>query len=71
MVVEGNDISITEEGRTFVTVPLTEAKEVFARQAAARAPLVRTVLRTLRAAKDGAVRLGFFVDLLRRGFGPE
>ncbi|RDB47763.1 nitrate/sulfonate/bicarbonate ABC transporter ATP-binding protein [Tsukamurella tyrosinosolvens] len=71
VVVEGNDISITEEGRTYVTVPLTEAKEVFARQAAARAPLVRTVLRTLRAAKDGAVRLGFFVDLLRRGFGPE
>ncbi|TWS18868.1 nitrate/sulfonate/bicarbonate ABC transporter ATP-binding protein [Tsukamurella asaccharolytica] len=69
--VDGNDISITEEGRTFVTVPLTEAKEVFARQAASRAPLVRTVLRTLHASSDSAVRLGFFVDLLRRGFGPE
>ncbi|GAA1071758.1 ABC transporter ATP-binding protein [Tsukamurella spumae] len=69
--VTGNDISITEEGRTFVTVPLIEAKEVFAQQAAARAPLVRTILRTLRSSNDGAVRLGLFVDLLRRGFGPE
>ncbi|KXO94946.1 nitrate ABC transporter ATP-binding protein [Tsukamurella pulmonis] len=69
--VDGNTIVVTEVGRRFVTVPLTEAKEVFARQAATRAPLVRTVLRTLRAAKDGTARLGFFVDLLRRGFGPE
>ncbi|NMD55037.1 MULTISPECIES: nitrate/sulfonate/bicarbonate ABC transporter ATP-binding protein [Tsukamurella] len=67
----GNEITLTEEGRTFVTVPLGDAKEVFARQAASRAPLVRTVLRTLRASTDGAARLGFFVDLLRRGFGRE
>lgn len=69
--VTGNDIGLTERGRTFVGVPLTEAKEVFARQAAERAPLVRTVLRALRTAPDGALRSGFFLDLLRRGFGPE
>ncbi|GAA1085813.1 nitrate/sulfonate/bicarbonate ABC transporter ATP-binding protein [Tsukamurella strandjordii] len=69
--VDGNDIKITEEGRTFVEVPLSEAGEVFARQASQRAPLVRTVLRALRSTSDGALRLGFFLDLLRRGFGPE
>ncbi len=69
--VSGNDISLTPAGSTFVTVPITEAKEVFARAAAARAPLVRTVLRTLHSADDGTARFGFFVDLLRRGFGPD
>ncbi|WP_415847210.1 AAA-associated domain-containing protein, partial [Tsukamurella strandjordii] len=69
--VDSNDIKITEEGRTFVEVPLSEAGEVFARQASQRAPLVRTVLRALRSTSDGALRLGFFLDLLRRGFGPE
>lgn len=69
--VAGNDIGLTDRGATFVRVPLTEAKEVFARQAAERAPLVRTVLRALRTAPDGALRSGFFLDLLRRGFGAE
>lgn len=68
--VSGNDISITEEGNTYVTASVTESKEVFARQAARRAPLVRTIVRALRGSNDGALRLGFFLDLLRRGFGP-
>ena len=65
------DIEITELGREFVTADILRSKEIFARQAEERAPLVRAILRSLRATKDGTLGEGFFLDLLRRGFSEE
>jgi NitT/TauT family transport system ATP-binding protein len=65
------DIQITEEGREFVTADILRSKEIFARQAEARAPLVRAICRSLRSTKDGTLGEGFFLDLLRRGFSEE
>ena len=42
-----------------------------AKNSGSRAPLVRTVCRALGASADGTLRAGFFLDVLRRGFGPE
>jgi NitT/TauT family transport system ATP-binding protein len=32
---------------------------------------VRTICKALGASADGDLRAGFFLDLLRRGFGPD
>jgi len=65
------DIEITEQGREFVSADILVSKEIFARQAEARAPLVRAICRSLRSTKDGTLGEGFFLDLLRRGFSEE
>ena len=69
--VEDADIEITDEGREFVAADILRSKEIFARQAEVRAPLVRAILRSLRSTKDGTLGEGFFLDLLRRGFSEE
>lgn len=44
---------------------------LFAAAAAARAPLIGAIVKALSATKDGSLRKGFFLDLLRRGFSAE
>lgn len=58
-------------GVDFTTADIRRSKQIFAAQARERAPLVRTVCRALGASADGTLRAGFFLDVLRRGFGPE
>lgn len=65
------DMEITEAGRGFVTADIQRSKEIFARQAEERAPLVRAICRSLRSTKDGTLGEGFFIDLLHRGFSEE
>jgi hypothetical protein len=36
-----------------------------------RASLVRAIVRSLRATKDGTLDHAFFLDLIRRGFSAE
>ncbi|WP_419150700.1 AAA-associated domain-containing protein [Nocardia vinacea] len=62
---------LTEIGSRFTTAEIQESKRIFAEQARHRAPLVRTICKGLAGSRDGSLRAGFFVDLLRRGFGPE
>ena len=50
---------------------ILESKEIFARRARERAPLVRAICRGLEATKDGTLGEGFFLDLLRRGFSED
>ena len=69
--VAGSDIEITDEGRTFVEAPTDPAKAQFARLVVVHAPLVGAIVKALRATKDGSLREGFFLDLLRRGFSEE
>ena len=40
-------------------------------QISERAPLIKAILRALRATTDGTLREGFFLDLLRRGFSAD
>lgn len=69
--VSGADLHLTGTGRAFTTADIQESKRIFAAQAVTRAPLVRTVHRALSAAADGSLRVGFFLDLLQRGFSAE
>ncbi|MHB1738630.1 MAG: ABC transporter ATP-binding protein [Actinomycetes bacterium] len=64
-------ISLTEQGATFVAADIQTSKEIFARLARTRAPLVRAIVSALETTTDGNLRDRFFLDLLRRGFGDE
>ena len=70
-VVDDADLELTEEGRSFVKADIDTSKAIFARQAKARAPLVRAICSSLEATNDGTLGEGFFHDLLRRGFSEE
>jgi NitT/TauT family transport system ATP-binding protein len=69
--VDDADLALTDEGRTFVAADILASKEIFASQASERAPLVRAIVRSLRATEDGTLDRAFFLDLLRRGFPEE
>jgi NitT/TauT family transport system ATP-binding protein len=69
--VSDADLNILDDGRVFVAADILESKEIFARRARERAPLVRAICRALEATSDGSLGEGFFLDLLRRGFSED
>jgi NitT/TauT family transport system ATP-binding protein len=69
--VDHADIQITDDGREFVIADILTTKELFARKAAERAPLVRAINNALAASIDGNLPEAFFLDILRRGFSDE
>ena len=69
--VSRGDLELTSVGTEFTTADIQTSKQIFARQAQSRAPLVRTICKALGASADGNLRAEFFLDLLRRGFGTD
>jgi NitT/TauT family transport system ATP-binding protein len=70
-IVDDADLELTDAGRGFVAADILTSKEIFARQARERAPLVRAICKALSATEDGTLGEGFFLDLLRRGFTED
>ena len=64
-------LEITQAGRDFADADIDTSKTLFGELAAARAPLIKAILRALHATSDGSLREGFFLDLLRRGFSAD
>ena len=70
--VDDADLHITDDGRDFVVADILTTKELFARKAAERAPLVRAITNALAAYhRRQPSRERFFLDILRRGFSDE
>lgn len=69
--VEGAQAFLTDAGRDWYTADIQQSKEIFARLAVERAPLVRTIVKALENSEDGTLRDDFFRDLLQRGFTPD
>ena len=69
--VDHADIHITDDGREFVIADILTTKQLFARKAAERAPLVRAINNALASSIDGNLPEAFFLDILRRGFSDE
>jgi len=69
--IDGSDIELTADGKEFASAGILASKQLFARHAARRAPLVRTIVQALAATEDHTLRTGFFLDILRRGFSPD
>ncbi|GAA1979921.1 nitrate/sulfonate/bicarbonate ABC transporter ATP-binding protein [Kitasatospora viridis] len=66
--VSAGRLAITPEGREFSAADILTSKQLFARHAARRAPLVRAIVQSLAAKDSQKLREDFFVDLLRRGY---
>ncbi|MDH6121264.1 nitrate/sulfonate/bicarbonate ABC transporter ATP-binding protein [Kitasatospora sp. GAS204B] len=64
-------IALTEAGREFTAADILTSKQLFARNAARRAPLVRAIVQALAATKEHKLREDLFLDLLRRGYDSE
>ncbi|GAB2692263.1 ABC transporter ATP-binding protein [Kitasatospora kifunensis] len=64
-------IAITDAGREFTAADILTSKQLFARNAARRAPLVRAVVQALAATDGHKLREDLFLDLLRRGYDAE
>jgi NitT/TauT family transport system ATP-binding protein len=58
-------------GKVFAGASIQESKQIFARACLERAPLVRTIYRSLRGTTDDTLPAGFFLDILRTSFGEE
>jgi NitT/TauT family transport system ATP-binding protein len=71
LAVSGSALALTPTGVDFTTANIQRSKKIFADQVRHRAPLVRTICTALASSADGTLRAGFFLDLLRRGFGPD
>jgi NitT/TauT family transport system ATP-binding protein len=69
--VDNAELEITDQGREFATGDIDESKMLFGRLASERAPLIKAIVKGLRATSDGTLREGFFLDLLRRGFSED
>jgi NitT/TauT family transport system ATP-binding protein len=69
--VTGGRLELTDPGREFAGADIQRSKEIFRAAALERVPLVRRIHRALQHAADGALREGFFMDLLNRHFSPE
>jgi NitT/TauT family transport system ATP-binding protein len=69
--VEGAEAFLTDTGRDWYTADIQTSKEIFARLAVERAPLVRTICKALENSDDGTLRDDFFRDLLRRGYSDD
>lgn len=69
--VRGAQVSLTQAGSDWFTADTLTSKDIFARQAVANAPLVRTITRSLASSQDGSLREDFFRDLLRRSYTSE
>ena len=69
--VEGAQAFLTELGWAWQSADIQGSKRLFAELAAARAPLVATIVRALEHSNDGALRDDFFRDLLRRAFSAD
>lgn len=69
-VAADGPVALTPEGEEFARADIQESKQIFARAALERAPLVRFIVNALGRAQHRALRRGFFVDVLRRSFGP-
>ncbi|MFI9271708.1 nitrate/sulfonate/bicarbonate ABC transporter ATP-binding protein [Kitasatospora sp. NPDC052896] len=65
---DGPRIRLTAAGREFAAADILTSKQLFARHAATRAPLVRAIVQALSSTDDQRLREGFFLDVLRRGF---
>lgn len=64
-------MAITDAGREFTAADILTSKQLFARNAARRAPLVRAIVQTLAATDEHKLREDLFLDLLRRGYDAE
>lgn len=69
--IDRGAVGLTPEGERFSKADIQRSKELFAEAVRARAPLVDTIMNALERTSGGSMPSGFFLDVLRRSYGPE
>jgi NitT/TauT family transport system ATP-binding protein len=69
--VENGRLNLTEPGRRFAGADIQQSKEIFREAALEHVPLVRRIRRALEHSSDGALREGFFLDLLHSHYSHD
>ncbi|MGO9958650.1 MAG: AAA-associated domain-containing protein [Solirubrobacteraceae bacterium] len=69
--VENGRLNLTEAGERFAGADIQRSKEIFREAALRRVPLVRRIHRALEHSSDGALREGFFIDLLASDYSRD
>lgn len=66
--VDDGRVGLTSAGRTFASADIQVSKEIFADAARRQAPIVSMIVKALDRTSDRRLRVGFFLDVLRRNF---
>jgi NitT/TauT family transport system ATP-binding protein len=69
--VENGRLRLTHTGERFAGADIQQSKEIFRESALERVPLVRRIRRALEHSTDGALREGFFMDLLSSHYSRD
>ncbi len=69
--VENGRLNLTETGKRFAGADIQRSKEIFRDAALRQVPLVRRIRRALEHSSDGALREGFFIDLLASHYSRD
>jgi NitT/TauT family transport system ATP-binding protein len=69
--VEAGKVELTSDGRTFATASIQESKDLFREHVLAHVPILATVVRTLAAKENKAMRADFFLDLLEEHYSAD
>ncbi|MGO9902592.1 MAG: nitrate/sulfonate/bicarbonate ABC transporter ATP-binding protein [Solirubrobacteraceae bacterium] len=69
--VENGRLTVTETGERFAGADIQRSKDIFREAALRRVPLVRRIRRALEHSSDGALREGFFIDLLTAHYSRD
>jgi NitT/TauT family transport system ATP-binding protein len=69
--VENGRLDLTATGERFAGADIQRSKEIFRDATIQRVPLVRRIRRALEHSSDGALREGFFIDLLASKYSRE
>jgi NitT/TauT family transport system ATP-binding protein len=70
-MVQSGRLHLTEAGERFAGADIQRSKEIFREAALQRVPLVRRIQRALEHSSDGALREGFFIDLLASHYSRD
>jgi NitT/TauT family transport system ATP-binding protein len=69
--VHSGRLDLTDAGERFAGADIQRSKEIFREAALQRVPLVRRIQRALEHSSDGALREGFFIDLLASHYSRD
>jgi len=69
--VENGRLNLTETGKLFAGADIQHSKQIFREAALEHVPLVRRIRRALEHSSDGALREGFFLDLLHSHYSHD
>jgi NitT/TauT family transport system ATP-binding protein len=71
VTIEAGKVVLTSAGIGFATAPIQDSKDIFRTQIMAHAPIVETIVNTLKEKENKSMRADFFLDLLEEHYSAD